>query len=114
MNCRVLVTSCARRQLAECAAWWAEHRSAEQALRWLDGFEEAIAALSEDPQRHPLAREDGLYHLPFKCANSSMESGKSRRIEQFSKCAAMSSTSWLFDIWRKTIFPLTTCDPRRC
>jgi plasmid stabilization system protein ParE len=38
----------------------------DQALRWLDGFEQAIAALCENPEKHGLAREDGLYDLPFQ------------------------------------------------
>ena len=63
---RVLVTSHARRQLTESTVWWAEHRSADQALRWLNGFEEAIVVLSDDPERHRLAREDALYDLPFQ------------------------------------------------
>jgi plasmid stabilization system protein ParE len=51
--------------LTDSAVWWAENRSAEQALRWLDGFEQAIAALAEHPERHGVAREDGLYDLPY-------------------------------------------------
>ena len=61
MNYRVFTTSRAARQLTECARWWSEHRSADQAARWLDGFEAAIASLRENPERHSLARENALY-----------------------------------------------------
>lgn len=65
MNYKVLITSRAGLQLAACARWWSECRSADQAARWLDGFEEAIVSLRENPERHGLARENGLYELPY-------------------------------------------------
>jgi plasmid stabilization system protein ParE len=65
VNYCVFITSKAKRQLLECATWWAEHRDIDQAARWLAGFEQAIAALSEDPERHGLARESTLYDLPY-------------------------------------------------
>ena len=42
-----------------------EHRDADQASRWLVGFEEAIASLGDDPERLGLARENDLYDLPY-------------------------------------------------
>lgn len=65
MSYEVLLTSRAKLQMATAAAWWAEHRSQEQAARWLDGFEAAIASLHSDPLHHPLARENALYELPY-------------------------------------------------
>jgi plasmid stabilization system protein ParE len=62
---RVFITSKAKRQLAASATWWAEHRDVNQAARWLDGFEQAIAALSDNPEQHGLAAENALYALPF-------------------------------------------------
>ncbi|HTQ39459.1 MAG TPA: type II toxin-antitoxin system RelE/ParE family toxin [Pirellulales bacterium] len=59
------MTSRAKLQLVDAARWWATHRSAEQAARWLDGFEQSLAQLSNDPERHPLARENDLYDLPY-------------------------------------------------
>lgn len=76
MNYRVRVTSHARRQLSESAVWWAEHRSADQAMRWLVGFEQALAALSENPEKHGLARENGLYDLPFQVRQLAYGVGK--------------------------------------
>jgi plasmid stabilization system protein ParE len=65
MTDEVLVTSRARRQLTDSARWWGENRSLEQAARWLDGLEIALASLGENPQRHSLARESEIYELPF-------------------------------------------------
>ena len=76
MNYQVFVTSRAKQQLAESAKWWAENRCAEQAARWLDGFEKAIAELSIDPQEYPLARESLLYELPHPVRQLHYGSGK--------------------------------------
>jgi plasmid stabilization system protein ParE len=65
MTYQVFLTSRAAQQLATAARWWAEHRSLEQAVRWLDGFEAAIAGLSENPEQHRLARENEFYILPY-------------------------------------------------
>jgi plasmid stabilization system protein ParE len=62
---RVFITSKAKLQLMTCATWWAEHRDVEQAARWLNGLERAIAGLSENPERYGLARENNLYDLPY-------------------------------------------------
>ena len=59
----VTLTSRAELQLYDAALWWAEHRSTEQAVRWLNGFQEAIRQLSENADRWPLALEHD--HLPF-------------------------------------------------
>jgi plasmid stabilization system protein ParE len=66
MNYRVLLTSRAQLQLVRSAQWWSEHRSSEQAARWLDGFEAAIAALCDNPLQHGLARESEHFQLPFQ------------------------------------------------
>ncbi len=58
MSYRVFFTSRAKLQLSQSALWWAEHRSADQAHRWLNEFEEAINGLQERPERHGLAREN--------------------------------------------------------
>ena len=54
----------AKIQLCNSALWWAEHRSAEQAVRWLEGFEAALQLLSHNPERWPLASEDDA--VPFE------------------------------------------------
>ena len=63
MRYRVTITSKAEAELYQAALWWAEHRSQEQAYRWLEGFEAALASLSEVPEQLPLAREDAEF--PF-------------------------------------------------
>jgi len=62
---KVLITSKAKTQLVDCARWWSEHRDADQASRWLEGFEEAVVSLGDHPGQHVLARENDLYELPF-------------------------------------------------
>src|SRR5438046_1440527 len=54
-----------QRQLAQCALWWAEHRSSAQAERWLDGFEQAIVELANNPEQHGLTQENSFYDLPY-------------------------------------------------
>lgn len=53
----VTVLPRAKAQLLSAALWWSEHRNPEQALRWLDGFELAIASLAVNPQSHALILE---------------------------------------------------------
>lgn len=64
MTHQVILTSKAQLQLSSAAVWWSEHRSEEQAFRWLDGFEAAISSLGMHPERHRLAAENGFYSLP--------------------------------------------------
>jgi plasmid stabilization system protein ParE len=66
MTHRVTFTSKAKREFNEAAIWWAEHRSVEQAAQWLDGLESAILQLAEDPERHPLAREDEHFSFSLR------------------------------------------------
>ena len=65
MKFSVIITSKAGLQLVNCARWWSENRSADQAARWLDGFEAAIDALRDNPERHGFARENDYYELLF-------------------------------------------------
>ncbi|HWL07093.1 MAG TPA: type II toxin-antitoxin system RelE/ParE family toxin [Planctomicrobium sp.] len=60
MSYRVLITGPAKRDLRAIVAWWSEHRSTEQAQRWYSRIYPAIAALSEQPDRCPLAPETDL------------------------------------------------------
>jgi plasmid stabilization system protein ParE len=57
VNYRVTILPRAKRQLLDQALWWSEHRSAEQAFRWLDGFERALASLADHPESFNVARE---------------------------------------------------------
>ena len=49
------------RALEEGYDWWAKHRSAEQAVRWINGFAAEIDALGANPRQHPKAAESHLF-----------------------------------------------------
>ena len=49
MSYQIVLLPRAEQQLYETALWWADNRSLEQALRWLDGFEAAILSLTANP-----------------------------------------------------------------
>ena len=57
MSYEVKLLPRAKLQLYNSALWWAEHRSTEQAVRWLEGFEAALRLLTHNPERWPLAAE---------------------------------------------------------
>jgi len=63
---RVTILPRAKRQLLEQALWWAEHRSAEQAFRWLDGFEHALTSLADRPERCSVARESNAFDVVLR------------------------------------------------
>ena len=48
MTWRVKLTSRAELQLYESALWWAENRSTDQAVRWMEQFQAAIERLAEN------------------------------------------------------------------
>ena len=58
MTSRVVVSQAARLELADAARWWAEHRSADEAQRWYDGFLQTLHRLATFPDSHPLADEN--------------------------------------------------------
>jgi len=43
----------------------AENRNVDQALQWLEGFETAIASLTQTALQHSATRENDLYQLPY-------------------------------------------------
>ena len=57
MSLRVIITEQAEREMQSAFNWWAEHRSKRQADRWYARLAEAIAGLSENPERHGQSRE---------------------------------------------------------
>lgn len=54
----------AKLQLVNAATWWADKRSLEQAVQWLDGFEAALQLLANNPEDWPLAAE--CVAVPFQ------------------------------------------------
>ncbi len=75
MNYEVKLLPRAKLQLYNSALWWAEHCSAEQAVRWLEGFEAALQLLAHNPERWPLASESDA--VPFEIRE--MTYGRGRR-----------------------------------
>lgn len=61
MTNRVVFTRRAERELESAAEWWAAHRSPSQAAPWYMGFSEALASLSHNPERYPVAPENGRF-----------------------------------------------------
>ena len=53
----VFLTDRAQRDIEDSYSWWAEHRSAEQAIRWRNACEQAIDALPHNAQQCPLSPE---------------------------------------------------------
>jgi len=78
MKYKVLITSKVQLQLVASARWWSEHRDANRASQWLEGFEEAINSLSDNPEQYGLARENDLYELPYPVRQLSYGLGKKR------------------------------------
>ena len=63
---RVELSEEAVRQAEASARWWAEHRSPEEAARWLDCFLTAVSSLSRHPHARPPAEEDGLFPVELR------------------------------------------------
>lgn len=61
MKYRITILLRAKRQLLEQTLWWSKNHSVEQALRWLDGFELALASLADHPERCATARESDAF-----------------------------------------------------
>ena len=61
MSYRILFTEQAHRDLRQACEWWVRNGSTEQAGDWFDGFAKAVYLVSENPERFPLAREDGSF-----------------------------------------------------
>ena len=66
MSYRVILNERAEDQLEAAYLWWMEHRSAEQAARWYNGFLDSVGSLSENPERCALARENSKFPIPVR------------------------------------------------
>ena len=69
MNYRILVTEQARRDLWKACKWWVQNRSSERADEWLKGFVRAVHSVGENPERFPLAHEDGAFFSGLRQLN---------------------------------------------
>jgi plasmid stabilization system protein ParE len=66
MTYRVIILPRARSQLLEQALWWSLNRSADQAYYWLEGFEQALASLANNPERCSVARESDAFNVQIR------------------------------------------------
>ncbi len=66
MSHQIRVTDAALRHIEEAAAWWAEHRSLPQALRWLERIHQQIATLAENPDRCSFAHESPRFSFQLR------------------------------------------------
>lgn len=66
MTYRVIILPRAKRQLLDQAVWWSEHRSVDQARRWLIGIEQALASLAKRPERCSTARESAAFDIELR------------------------------------------------
>jgi len=69
VNFQVILLPRAEKQLYEAALWWSEHRTPDQAFRWLEGFEHAIQSLTENPTRYGFAPENEAFPFPLRQLN---------------------------------------------
>lgn len=70
----VLVMPSARADLHDIQDWWKKHRSPAQANRWYYGFLKALLRLEKNPERMPLAPENGRW--PFQVRQLSFGLGR--------------------------------------
>ena len=61
MNFWLNITNQARDDITRNAAWWAEHHSLEQALKWYDAVYEQLDALLQLPDSHAFAAENAAF-----------------------------------------------------
>jgi plasmid stabilization system protein ParE len=58
---RVEIPAHVKLQIAKAAQWWADHRSLDQASRWLDEIELAIEGLTNSYMHHSIAPESNSF-----------------------------------------------------
>ncbi|TWT87314.1 Plasmid stabilization system protein [Pseudobythopirellula maris] len=80
MRFRVDIKQEAWTNAKEQARWWAEHRSAEQAARWLEGLQWTIDSLRTDALLHPIAREAESFPYGLRQLNYGLGSKATHRI----------------------------------
>lgn len=66
MSYRILTTEQAQRDLRQACKWWARNLSSEQADEWFDGFARALYLVGENPERFPLAHENGAFSCELR------------------------------------------------
>jgi len=61
MTHTIIYTHRAAAEIREAMEWWRDHRSPEEASRWINDIFPAINSLQDDPERFPLAPESDLH-----------------------------------------------------
>lgn len=81
MSRRTVVTSMrADADIEAIGRWWAEHRSATQAKRWVDGILNAIQRLTADAERHSTAIENDRFPFELRQVNFGLGRGPTHRV----------------------------------
>lgn len=66
MTHRLIVTASARDDITRNAAWWAEHHSIEQALRWYDTIYEQLESLLTFPESYAFSSENDAFSYELR------------------------------------------------
>lgn len=87
MSYQVRLTSHAESELVSSAIWWAEHRSAEQALRWLDGIRLPTGdrhrfGEREEAKSCSRTKVRAMRHVPLKTADAVRDAPRYAGLEQ--------------------------------
>jgi plasmid stabilization system protein ParE len=67
-------------ELRSIVLWWAEHRSTEQAGRWMLQIEAEIAGLADHPERHPPAIEGDRFSFEVREMHVGLNRSKTHRV----------------------------------
>src|SRR5438445_11988421 len=93
MSLRVVMTQQAEREMQSAFNWWASHRSKPQADRRYTGLAEAIAGLSENPERHGQSKGRGtacLFPRTFEAVTGQWRSPSVNSQSSYSSMALFS------------------------
>lgn len=66
MTFRLIVTAAARDDITRNAAWWAEHHSLEQALRWHDAIYDQLESLLKFPESYAFSAENDAFSCELR------------------------------------------------
>ena len=80
MERRVIITGPAESDVLSNHAWWAENRSEDQAIRWLEGIYDTMLGLANTADVHPLATETALRKAGIKQASFGLGRRPTHRI----------------------------------
>lgn len=66
MTYRLVLNDVAEEQLDMAYQWWSLHRSETQAVRWYNGFLDALESLQENPERCSIATESSYFSYEIR------------------------------------------------